>query len=134
VHLSYKMPKSSTELRNVKCVKLGHSVTVEQSHTQTYFALIQFCPGGYCGIQQRVSDDDKIAIFSVWHDDDSGEKVQLVEHGDSVQVTPFGGEGEGLKSIRPLNWNIGAIVPLIDCEMCLIGRTFQATWLHSKCP
>lgn len=107
VRLTYQMPKPSSELRCVKCLKLGHSVTVEESHNQTYFSLIQFYPGGYCGIQQRGSVNDKIAIFSVWHDEKSCQKVQLIEQGAEVEVQPFGGEGEGLKSTRPLKWNTG---------------------------
>uniref|UniRef100_A0A914WER7 Cas1p 10 TM acyl transferase domain-containing protein n=1 Tax=Plectus sambesii TaxID=2011161 RepID=A0A914WER7_9BILA len=130
VHLTYQMPKSPTELRNIGCMKLGHCVTVEQSRNQTYFSLIQFSPGGYCGVQQRNSEDDKVAIFSVWHDDQLNQKVQLIEKGDKVEVTPFGGEGEGLKSIRPLNWKIG---DQIEFEVTVTADKPQSGMFQIRC-
>ena len=65
VHLLYTMPQFSAG--EVKSAEFYNEVKVEQSTKFTYFSVIQFYNGGYCGIQQRESD--KIAIFSLWHDD-----------------------------------------------------------------
>lgn len=106
VNLWYTLPHRPSKFREAKTVKLGNSVTVERVHNQTYYCVIQFCPAGYCGIQQREAETDRIAIFSVWHGEEN-QLVELVEKGKNVVVSPFANEGEGLKSIRPLEWQLG---------------------------
>lgn len=100
VHLNYKVPPFKKH--EVNEIKFHNKVNVTHSSNQTYFSAIQFWPCGYCGIQQRSSPDDKIAIFSLWNDGENN--VQLVESGSDVKVKPFGGEGTGLKSTRHLAW------------------------------
>lgn len=105
VHLNYQLPPWKPKQGSISRVVFHNEVTVTQSHNQTYFAAIQFHhPVGYCGIQQRNSEHDKIAIFSVWNSEQHKVKLKVAGHGVTVQ--PFGGEGEGLKSTCPLSWSL----------------------------
>ncbi len=62
--------------------------------------------GGYCGIQERAPGHEKNAIFSLWHDDESGHNVELIQKGPGTTVEPFGGEGTGLKCTLPFDWKV----------------------------
>ena len=92
-------------------------VTVEKSTPGSYFAVIGFSCG-YCGIQE-LKDGKKVAIFSVWDPGDPfdfGARADNVDEkirtknlyaGEGVEVSRFGGEGTGGKSMMPFDWKIG---------------------------
>ena len=106
VHLLYNMPQFSSG--EVKSAEFHNEVKVERSAKYTYFSVIQFYNGGYCGIQQRESD--KIAIFSLWHDDKGKHDAELVSKHERATVEPFGGEGTGLKCICPFPWEVPMLI------------------------
>ena len=114
VHLSYTMPQFTAG--EVKSAEFHNQVKVEQSAKCTYFSVIQFYNGGYCGIQQRESD--KIAIFSLWNDDQGKHDAELVSKHQRAIVEPFGGEGTGLKCICPFPWEVAML------GYCLIVTLF----------
>ena len=81
------------------------TVNVESSARSTYFCVVGWGPAGYSGIQEW-GDGGKGAIFSMWNDDE-GNKVELIGTPDpEVQVSGFGGEGTGLKSMRTFDWQL----------------------------
>ena len=103
VHLFYKAPDS---------VLFYNEVKVEQSQKDSYFATCGFSHG-YFGIQERKKD--KIVIFSVW---DIGEqdnpdsvqqdkRVKVLYKDEDVNVSSFGNEGTGGKSIFKYDWQPG---------------------------
>lgn len=141
VHLTFKLPKF--EKNSVEEVKFRNTVNVIHAENRTYYSVIHF-HGGYCGIQQRTSEDDRAAIFSLWNE---GENLaSLVEKGDGVTVEPFGGEGTGLKSTRPLPWVVGEDVSFtvttsrcgddvyrVRCDIDFRGTTiFMATFQRTS--
>ena len=91
--------------------------TVEKSTPGSYYAVIGFSCG-YCGIQE-LKDGRKIAIFSVWDPGDPfdfGAKADGVDErirtknlyaGAGVEISRFGGEGTGGKSMMPFDWKVG---------------------------
>ncbi|XP_048746805.1 uncharacterized protein LOC125659241 [Ostrea edulis] len=101
VHLWFDLPK------NVECV--CNEVRVTDSQKGTYFCVIGFSRG-YSGIQE-LYDGRKMAIFSVWdsqtNDDPSKDKrVQVTYSGEGVEVSRFGNEGTGGKSMMPWEWEV----------------------------
>ena len=131
VHLTWRIPS----VNNSQCVEFYNEVTVQETAKCTYFCAIQFgYGGGYCGIQQRDYPDDKIAIYSVWHQ--PGHDVFLVDQGPEVTVEPFGGEGTGLKSMKPFHWEIGEKVGflvksrLVNCEWIISCDVIFRNQIH----
>ena len=116
-HLDYVMPDESETSRDWE---LRNTVTVTQSHRTTYFMAIGF-GGGYSGIQEREPWMTKVAIFSLWHEGDN--KVELLDQGDSVRVSGFGGEGTGLRTLMDLDWAEGEPV-----EFIVRGREVGGAW------
>ena len=53
-------------------------------------------------IPLQVSESHHIAIFSMWNE--GTKSVNLIEAGSGVQVSKFGNEGTGLKSIKDIGW------------------------------
>ena len=102
VHLSYSLPPFEAE--KIGSIEFHNEVRVEQSAKCTYFSVIQFYDGGYCGVQER--EGDKLAIFSLWHDDVGKNDVELVSQHKNATVQTFGGEGTGLKCTYPLPWEV----------------------------
>ena len=83
--------------------QLSCTVKVKDSAASTYFCAVGWSPGGYSGIQQIDAEGrERVAIFSMWNK--GGDSVELASQGDGVEVTDFGGEGTGLKSMKPLPW------------------------------
>lgn len=80
---------------------LENSVRVKNSADCTYFCVVGFGPGGYCGIQQ-INKNHKAAIFSMWNDNQHA--VAEMERGDAVTIRSFGGEGKGMKAMKSLQW------------------------------
>ena len=81
--------------------KLEATVQVERSADHTYFMVVGFYPGGYCGIQQK-ENNERVAIFSLWNK--GSYSVESVGAGPGVQVSEFGGEGTGIKTMRDCDW------------------------------
>ena len=92
-------------------------VKVSSSVPGSYFSVLGFnC--GYFGIQE-LYDGSKVAIFSIWDPGDPfnfGAKADSVEEhlrtknlyaGPGVDVSRFGGEGTGGKSMMPFDWKVG---------------------------
>ena len=93
------------------------TVTVHEAHPGSYFmALGWSC--GYCGIQE-LRNGSHVLLFSVWdpgdpHDYDAKpdtvkEEIRakvLYSHPD-MQVSRFGGEGTGAKTMAQYDWKVG---------------------------
>ena len=86
---------------------LEATVQVERSADHTYFMVVGFYPGGYCGIQQK-QNNERVAIFSLWNK--GSYSVKSVGAGPGVQVSEFGGEGTGIKTMRDCDWKVGTLV------------------------
>ena len=92
-------------------------VKVSSSVPGSYFSVLGFTCG-YFGIQE-LYDGSKVAIFSIWDPGDPfnfGAKADSVEEhlrtknlyaGPGVDVSRFGGEGTGGKSMMPFDWKVG---------------------------
>ena len=92
---------------------LSCTVRVKSVTDCTYFCVVGWAPGGYSGIQQ-IDDSRRVAIFSMWHDDqEKDSNVECISSGDGVKVEPFGGEGTGMKSMKDVWWNVGEEVTFI---------------------
>jgi hypothetical protein len=105
VHLAYDAPEGTA---------FYTEMTVEQSCPGSYFMACGFSHG-YFGIQELNDRGDKIVIFSVWdpgnqnnpNDVAEEKRVKILYQGDGVQVSRFGNEGTGGKSIFPYAWETG---------------------------
>ncbi|MBD3265759.1 DUF3472 domain-containing protein [bacterium] len=105
VHLFYPAPEGTV---------FYNEMVVDESHTGSYFMACGF-RHGYFGIQEIRNKKDKVVIFSVWdpgkqNDPNSVEEdrqVQVLHEGDGVNVSRFGNEGTGGKSMFPYPWKIG---------------------------
>lgn len=105
VHLWYPAPEGTI---------FYNEMTVQESHTGSYFMACGF-RHGYFGIQEIRNKEDKVVIFSVWdpgdqNDPDSVEtdrRVKILYEGEGVNVSRFGNEGTGGKSMFPYQWEVG---------------------------
>ena len=122
VHLHYE-PRISNHTAAYQ------EMVVEKSAPGTYFACNTFgC--GYIGVQELGHKDEKgkpvrVAIFSIWDAKDSGnnphaapeeERAKLIQRGEGVSTTRFGGEGTGGKSMRPFPWKEGQVIKTLVIE------------------
>ena len=90
---------------------------VGESHPGSYFMIAGFSCG-YSGVQE-LYDGSKVFIFSVWdpgdpfdfkikeHERDVKLRTKVLYSGEGVNVSRFGGEGTGGKSMLPFDWKIG---------------------------
>jgi hypothetical protein len=105
VHLWYPVPEGTV---------FYNEMTVHESHTGSYFMACGFSHG-YFGIQEIRDSNDKVVIFSVWDPGDQNDpntvpedrKVQVLHEGEGVEVSRFGNEGTGGKSMFPYAWKVG---------------------------
>lgn len=102
---------------------------IEKSAPGTYFACNNFS-NGYIGVQELCHKDEngnpvRVAIFSIWDAKDSGdnphaapeeERARLVQRGEGVMTTRFGGEGTGGKSMRRFDWKEGEVIKTLVVE------------------
>ena len=95
-HLRYEIQEEIGDNWQLEC-----TVQVENSSDCTYFCVTGWGPGGYCGIQQLPNNKRK-AIFSMWNDHFNS--VELIEAGKDVEVSEFGGEGTGIKTMKDFDW------------------------------
>ncbi|TWU05694.1 DUF3472 domain-containing protein [Stieleria varia] len=104
VHLSYPGPVGDA----FYC-----ETTVEQSAAGSYFMVCGWNTG-YFGIQE-IRPGKKVVIFSVWDNSrgdnpnevDPNRRVGILHEGSDVQVSRFGGEGTGGKSMFDFDWQAG---------------------------
>ncbi len=104
VHLGYQAPEGTL---------FYNEATVEESVPGSYFMTCGFSRG-YFGIQE-LGDGSKVVIFSAW-DPTTGndpkavqkrDQVEIVSQGEGVEVSRFGGEGTGGKSMWHYDWQLG---------------------------
>lgn len=125
VHLFYKAPKA---------VAFYNEVTVEQSAPGTYFAACGF-QAGYFGIQE-LGNGKKVVIFSVW-DAPAGDnpnavakdkQAEVLHQGQDVQVSRFGGEGTGQKSMWNYDWKTGQTYRFLIKAVTVDGKPSYAAY------
>jgi len=113
-----------------------NEATVQKSTRGSYFMVCGWNTG-YFGIQER-GDGSKVAIFSVW-DPAKGDnpnnvpleqRVEVLHEGKDVEVSRFGGEGTGGKSMTPFDWQIGEKVRCIVQATVEGEKTAYAGWLY----
>ncbi|HEY0075606.1 MAG TPA: DUF3472 domain-containing protein, partial [Abditibacteriaceae bacterium] len=105
VHLGYPAPEGTL---------FYNEATIEESTPGSYFMACGF-HRGYFGIQE-LSNAKKVVIFSVW-DPTVGDnpnavatekRVEVLSQGEGVEVSRFGGEGTGGKSMWSYGWKLGS--------------------------
>lgn len=113
-----------------------NEATVRKSTPGSYFMVCGW-DTGYFGIQE-LGDGSKVAIFSVW-DPAKGDnpenvpleqRVELLHEGKGVEVSRFGGEGTGGKSMTKFNWKAGEKVRCIVQAKVEGEKTAYAGWLY----
>jgi hypothetical protein len=105
VHLHYTAPEG---------LVFYNEVTVDQSTNGSYFSVCGF-NHGYFGIQQLSSPENKVVIFSVWDPGNQNDpksvaedkRVQMSDAAPDVNVSRFGNEGTGGKSLFKYAWKTG---------------------------
>ncbi len=105
IHLFYPAPPGTI---------FYNELTVQESQHGTYFMACGFSQG-YFGIQQLGAETNKVVLFSVWDPGDQNDpksvatdqRVEVLFEGAGVNVSRFGGEGTGGKSMFPHQWKIG---------------------------
>ena len=118
-HLRYG-PELPLSLHSATKWSLECSIQVEKSASCTYFMVIGFSPGGYCGIQE-LHDGRRKAIFSVKNHETVN--VELVKANPEAEVTKFGGEGTGIKTMMDLPWKEGDLITFrVD------GQRYENDW------
>lgn len=113
-----------------------NEATVSKSTEGSYFMICGWNTG-YFGIQE-LGDGRKVAIFSVWDPTKGdnpnnvplGHRVEVLHEGKGVEVSRFGGEGTGGKSMTPFNWKIGEKVRCIVQATVEDQKTAYAGWLY----
>ena len=107
VHLGYPGPPGTAFYCEVE---------VDQSAAGSYFMVCGWNTG-YFGIQE-IRPGKKVVLFSVWDNSSNSniddpdqvkesERVGILHSGKGVQVSRFGGEGTGGKSMFDFDWKIG---------------------------
>ncbi len=103
IWVNYSDPRGSLTMTDV-------SIPYETLHT--YYCLLQWNAGqeagGYAGVQRGGGGYNKHVHFSLWNDH-SGSQVPIEEehnYNDEVEFVPFGGEGTGMKSMWPFEWEL----------------------------
>jgi hypothetical protein len=113
-----------------------NEATVQKSTRGSYFMVCGWNTG-YFGIQE-LGDGRKVAIFSVW-DPAKGDnpehvpleqRVEVLHEGKGVEVSRFGGEGTGGKSMMAFDWKNGEKVRCIVQATIEGGKTAYAGWLY----
>lgn len=110
VHLTYEPVVAKAAAAKATCV-------VTETQTNSYFMVLGWdC--GYCGIQDSAHYG-RILIFSVWdpsnpfdfkaHPDNVAEEIraQVLFADNGVNVSRFGGEGTGARTITDIGWKVG---------------------------
>ncbi len=117
VHLWYAAPEATI---------FYNEVTVEESYPGSYFCVCGF-NHGYFGIQELIRGGNKVVIFSVWDPGkqnnpnavEAEKRVKVLYQGKGVNISRFGNEGTGGKSMFPYAWKIG------QTYKCLVKATVE---------
>jgi hypothetical protein len=126
IHLWWQSPEATC---------FYNEATVQKSTAGSYFMVCGWNTG-YFGIQE-LGDGNKVVLFSVW-DPARGnnpdnvpleQRVEVLHQGKGVEVTRFGGEGTGGKSIMPFDWKTGKKVRCLVQATVEGGKTAYAGWL-----
>ncbi len=108
---------------------------VEQSTPGSYFMVCGWNTG-YFGVQE-LGQGRKVGIFSVW-DPTKGDnpnavkledRVEVLAQGTDVNVTRFGGEGTGGKSMTPFDWKVGETLRCVVQARVEGEKTAYTGWL-----
>ena len=104
--VSRRPPSSSINLSMPSGASSGYSIdlTPLTEPAGTYYAAIQW-DGGYTGLQRAGSRYDRQLQFSVW--DAEGIDARVIQRGERVICSPFGGEGTGQKCELNYPWRVG---------------------------
>lgn len=133
VHLYY-----GPEVQNA--IAAQGTVTVTETQTNSYYMVLGWSTG-YCGIQDWGSH--KVFIFSVWEPsdpydfkakaDDVKEEIRakVLYSGEGVNVSRFGGEGTGAKTLTDINWQVGkGVTARIESAPDGADRTAYTCYIH----
>ncbi len=136
VHLGYLGVPPSAKVFYVEA-------TADRFHPGSYLCLLGF-DGGYAGVQELV-DGRHVAIFSVWEPSDPFDfkahpdavheerRTKALYGGEGVQVSRFGGEGTGGKSMMPWAWQLGKPVCMaVSCAPDGPYRTAYTCWVWDE--
>lgn len=120
------------------------TVTVTETQTNTYYCIYGWdC--GYCGIQDLGKDsagnDRRILIFSVWdpidheavaamsEEEKANLSAKVLYARDGVEVSRFGGEGTGAKTMTQIGWKVGEpVTVVVTAEPDGADRTAYTCW------
>ncbi len=117
--------------------------TADRFWPGSYLCILGF-DGGYAGVQELV-DGRHIAIFSVWEPSNSFDfkahpdavheekRTKVLYGGPSVEVSRFGGEGTGGRSMTLWPWKLGQPIPIaVSCAPDGPFRTAYTCWLWDE--
>lgn len=134
VHLQHRHHAQSTQVFYIEG-------TIRKAYLGTYVCLIGF-NAGYCGLQ-RLRNGEHRAIFSIWEPSDpfdfsanpdvvqEASRTRNLYYSEGVEVSRFGGEGTGGKSMMPLNWQENQKVRMaISCAKDGEHRTAYTCWIY----
>lgn len=135
VHLYYNHDSKSSQVFYIEG-------TVRKAYIGTYVCFIGF-NAGYCGLQ-RLRNGEHRAIFSIWEPSDpfdfsanpdvvqEASRTRNLYYSEGVEVSRFGGEGTGGRSMMPLNWREGEKVRMaISCGKDGDHRTAYTCWIYA---
>ncbi|HLX59772.1 MAG TPA: DUF3472 domain-containing protein [Planctomycetota bacterium] len=133
VHLGYTIPAPDGAKPGADM--FYNEATVEQSTNGTYFMACGF-RSGYFGIQELKNK--KIVIFSIWdpgkqNDPNSvkaEDRVKTIYQGDGVEISRFGGEGTGAKSIFAYDWKANETQRFLITTKIEGTATTFAAWFY----
>ena len=137
VHLFYPAPEGTV---------FYNEMVIDESHAGSYFMACGFSQG-YYGLQEINDAKDKVVIFSVWEPGEQDNpntvaedrRVKVLYEGEGVQVSRFGNEGTGGKSIFPYSWKTGETYKFLVASQRTENRTIysgyfylnqEKTWKH----
>ncbi len=115
---------------------------IDHFYRGSYACLLAF-NGGYAGVQELV-DGRHVAIFSVWEpgeinltahekDVDHAIRTECLYSGEGVEVSRFGGEGTGGKSMMLYDWELGKPIPMaIHATPQGKHRTAYTCWVWNE--
>ncbi len=116
---------------------------VQSTAPGSYFCLMGFNVG-YMGIQE-LGNGKRKGIFSIWEpgnpQDASAnpnkvaqqEQTQVLYQGVNVEVSRFGGEGTGGKSMFDLDWQVGERIRMaVESHALPAGRSAYTGWIYDN--
>jgi len=128
VHLTYDPVVGKATAAKATCV-------VTETQTNSYFMILGWdC--GYCGVQDSAHYG-RILIFSVWDPSNPFDfkanpnnvaeeiRAQVLFADNGVNVSRFGGEGTGARTITDIGWKVGEPIT-VKIESCDSGTNRTA--------